>query len=256
MAENLVEDSFARTWAKLLTQNHVGFLYGHTRSFSQINYITDKSGNRKRYGTAYEIFEDCLIDIGLFIDEVKKLGYQKIVLLGHSLGCNKVIYYMSEQKDDVIKGVILASPPDLVGLEDMPEYEKNRKELIAEAKHNIETGDPRKILRSEIWGEYELSSQTYLSLYSSGGKSDNLPVLRNPEHWSQLESLTAPAVAFMGENDDIRIRDIKKDLALIKSKATNCPNFATAIIAEANHYYHGQEKETAKLILDWLKATL
>jgi alpha-beta hydrolase superfamily lysophospholipase len=254
MAENIVEDGFARIWAEKLSSGGIGFLYGHTRGFSQINYLTNTDGERKRYGTAYEIFDECLLDVDLFVDTVLELGYKKLVLLGHSLGCNKVIYYISEESTDrpEIAGVILASPPDLVGLEKMPEYQENYSELAAEATENMKNGNPRKILRSEIWGEYELSSQTYLSLYSDDGKSDNLPVLKNPEHFSELEKIKVPTLAFMGENDDIKIRTIVDDLALIKSKAINCPDFATAIIAGANHYYYGKEQETADLIQNWL----
>jgi pimeloyl-ACP methyl ester carboxylesterase len=254
MAENIVEDAFTRLWAEKLSSSDIGFLYGHTRGFSQINYLINKSGKRERYGTAYEIFDECILDIDLFVKTAIELGYQKIVLLGHSLGCNKVIYYISEKSADIpeIVGVILASPPDLVGLEKMPEYQDNYSELVAEATENMNSGNPRKILRSEIWGEYELSSQTYLSLYSDNGRSDNLPLLINPEHFLQLEKLRVPTLAFMGENDDIKIRDIVDDLALIKSKAVNCPDFMTKIIASANHYYYEKEKETADLIENWL----
>jgi hypothetical protein len=35
----------------------------------------------------------------------------------------------------------------------------------------------------------------------------------------------------MGEHDDIAIRDLHKDLELIKSKATACPDFQIQFIA-------------------------
>jgi len=254
MAENLVEDSFARTWAKTLAEQNVGFLYGHTRGHSQINYIINRNGERVRYGTAYEVFDDCLADIDLFVKKAQELGYQDIVLLGHSLGCNKAIFYMSKQGSDNknIKGVVLASPPDMVGLEKMPKYQDNYKELLNEAKTNVKNGQPRRILRSEIWGEYELSSQTYLSFYQDGIHADNLPILRNPDKFPQLEKIAVPILAFMGESDDIKIRSLHEDLALIKEKAINCPDFTTKIVAGANHYYYEKEQETVDVIFDWL----
>ncbi len=183
---------------------------------------------------------------------MKKLGYKKIILMGHSLGCNKVIYYFSQRKPKDVVGVILASPPDMVG-QLKPEYQPDRDELYKEAKENVKNGEPRKLLSKMLWDWYNLSSQTFLSLFTEGNNSDNLPVMRNPGKWDQLASINVPIMAFMGEYDDIAIRGLSEDLELIKSKATKAPSFTQAKIPKASHVYDGQEEAVAKEILNWIK---
>ncbi len=258
MSGNVVENYFCHVLGKNLSDNGIGFIYSHNRGYNHINDIAtsqlqEKGGYKTvRIGVSYEIFDDCLIDIDSWIEEVKKLGYKNIVLMGHSLGCNKVIYYFSQRKQKNVIGVILASPPDMVG-QLKPEYQPNKEELFNEAKENVKNGESRKLLSKMLWDWYNLSSQTFLSLFTEGNNADNLPVTRNPEEWLQLASINVPIIAFMGEYDDIAIRGLSEDLELIKSKATGTSNFTQTVIPKASHVYDGQEDIVAKVILNWVK---
>lgn len=163
------------------------------------------------------------------MSEVRSLGYKKIVLLGHSLWTNKTIHYFSEKKPSDVVGVVLASPPDMVGLFEKPEYQPNHKELRDEAKRNVAEGNPRKLVSGLLWDWYTLSSQTYLDLSQQGGPVDNLPVMRNPEKFSELAQINVPILGVMGEKDDIAIRTLEEDLELIKEKAIACPSFTKVL---------------------------
>ena len=50
-----------------------------------------EDGSICRCGTRYEIFEESIYDIDGAVDKAINLGYKRIVLLGHSYGCNKII---------------------------------------------------------------------------------------------------------------------------------------------------------------------
>ena len=50
----------------------------------------------QKTGAAQEKFEDCLIDIDTWIEYARSLGYDQIILQGHSLGTEKVVYYMQK----------------------------------------------------------------------------------------------------------------------------------------------------------------
>ena len=136
--------------------------------------------NTIRIGEMYERFNESIFDIKLWINEAKKFGYEKIILMGHSLGCNKVINYYSKEKSSVVNAIILASPPDMVGLAKLKRYQPNYNDLLAEAKKNLSDKEPRKILSSILWDWYMISSQTFLDLFEDGCPADNLPILRNP----------------------------------------------------------------------------
>lgn len=255
MSGNIIENYFGEVLGDKLSQNGYGFIYGHNRGYGHINDIKTKeikkdgSYKHRRVGVAFERFEECIFDIDLWVSKAKELGYKKIILMGHSLGCNKVIHYYSKTKPQIIDSIILASPPDMVGL---AKAEQNYQDMLTEAKNNIENGQPRKMLDSLLWDYYYISSQTLVDLVTENCAADNLPLLRNPEVFDELSQINIPIFSFMGEYDDVVTRSLREDLELIKEKAINCPKFDIEILEKANHNYANKENELAEMILKWL----
>lgn len=262
MSGNFIENKWGDITGQKLSENGIGFIYAHNRGYNHINDIATKEieedGGYKtvRMGAAYERFTDCVSDIDAWINEVRNLGYKKIILLGHSLGCNKTIYYLHRNKQKDILGVVLASPPDMVALVKKSEYQLNYKELLEEAKENVKRDEPRKLLSGLIWDWFILSSQTFLDLFGENGPADNLPVLRNPKEFPELASIDVPILAVMGEHDDIAVRTLKEDLDLIETKAINCPSFTKQFIKGGNHNYEQQEELFANTILNWISSVI
>lgn len=267
MSGNILENYFAHVLGNILANNGMGMIYGHNRGYNHINDIlkkktgiiskrndTESIYTTERYGAIYERFNDCILDIDAWLEECRKLGYKKIILLGHSLGANKVIHYFSQKQPKDVEGVILASPPDMVGLFEKSEYQPNHQKLQEEARKNIKEGNPRKIVSEMIWDWYNLSSQTYLDLSEQEGPADNLPILRNPKKFEELATINVPILGIMGEYDDIVIRSLKKDLELIASKTVNSPVFTKKFIKGANHVYDTKEEDFAEVILEWVKS--
>lgn len=254
MSGNFIENYFAHILGETLSLNGIGMIYGHNRGYSHINDILTKDNKTVRMGATYERFTECTYDIDTWIKRAKDLGYKKVVLLGHSLGCNKTIYFFSKNKPQDIIGVILASPPDMVGLFEKTKYQPNHKELLDEAKRNIQEGNPRKLVSGMVWDWYHLSSQTYIDLSETNGAVDNLPVLRNPNEFLELANINVPILGLMGENDDIAIRTLSEDLDLIASKAKGSPSFTKKFIAGANHTYDNKEKQFSDVILEWIQS--
>ncbi|APU59543.1 alpha/beta hydrolase [Clostridium botulinum] len=252
--DHILENYIAEDLGKACIENGYGFLFGHNRGYGTINDITtkivDKNGDiqTKRFGTTFDVFEDCVYDIQLWIDTAKKLGYKNIILMGHSMGCNKVIYYLSKHKVKELKGVILVSPPDFAGME---KVDPNYKNMLNEAQNNIASGHPEKLLSSLVWGFLHLSSGTFLSFYKNENLSETLPIIENPQVFKQLSSINVPILATLGSNDNIIIGSAKEHLQLLKSKATNCPDFSYKIINGANHRYMNKGIELANEIIDW-----
>ena len=248
MCGTIIDNYFATVWGKILSQNNIGFIYEHNRGHSIENDIVVKNDNffeTKRYGCRYEIFEDSIYDIDLAIEKAKELGYKRIILLGHSLGCNKVIYYYYKKHPDIL-GMILASAPDMVGshILSQPDY----KDLLKKAKENIDNGQPEKLLHKMIEDYMFMSSGTYYNWYNDNSNLNNLPVIYNPEHWEQFETIDVSILTFSGSKEE----DYYKQLELLKEKAINCHNFEYKIIENTGHTYHSKEEEIGMLIYDWV----
>ena len=245
MCGTIIDNYFATVWGKLLAKNDIGFIYEHNRGHSIENDIVMKDGSFKRCGCMYEIFEDCIYDIDLAIQTAKEKGYKRIILLGHSLGCNKVIYYYYKKHPNIL-GIILASAPDMIGSHLLiePDYE----ELLKEAKENIEKNQPTKLLHKMIEDYMYMSSQTYYNWFHKNSNLNNLPIISNPKNWEQLETIDVPILTFSGSKDE----DYYLHLDLLKEKATNCKNFEYQIIENTGHTYQEKELETGNLILNWI----
>lgn len=245
MCGTIIDNYFATVWGKLLAKNDIGFIYEHNRGHSIENDIVMKDGSFKRCGCMYEIFEDCIYDIDLAIQTAKEKGYKRIILLGHSLGCNKVIYYYYKKHPNIL-GMILASAPDMIESHLLiePDYE----ELLKEAKENIDKNQPTKLLHKMIEDYMYMSSQTYYNWFHKNSNLNNLPIISNPKNWEQLETIDVPILTFSGSKDE----DYYLHLDLLKEKATNCKKFEYQIIENTGHTYQEKEQETGTLILNWI----
>lgn len=246
MCGSIIDNYFATVWGKILSKNGIGFIYEHNRGHSIENDIVKKDGTLKRCGCMYEIFEDCIYDIDLAIDKAKELGYKRIIILGHSYGCNKVIYYNYKKHPDII-GIILASAPDMIGSHF--KAQPDNKDLLKEAKENIDNGSPTKLLHKMVENYMYMSSQTYYNWYYENSNLNNLPVISNPESWEQFEHINVPTLTFSGSKE----ADYYLHLDLLKTKAINCPDFEYKYIEDTGHTYNKKEEEIAYIILNWIK---
>lgn len=259
MSGNVIENFFTNVLGERLAEKGIGFIYAHNRGYSHINDIATKPINKKdngwnfkRVGVVYELFEDSLKDITAWVAKARELGYSKIILLGHSLGSNKTIYYLYKNPSEDIAGVILASPPDLVGSAQV-KYSENHKKLLLQAQAFVAQGQPRELLDGQLWNWYKLSAQTYLSLFQEGGAAHNLPYATKPEKFEQLASLTQPILIVAGEYDDIKINNLKEEMELIKTKAISSSDVQIEFIEGGNHNYENRENAFAETILKWVE---
>lgn len=240
MSGNFIENYFGKIFGETFLQNGVGFVYGHNRGYNHVNDIATREkqndGGFKtvRVGAVYERFVDSVLDIDCWMEEVRKLGYKKIILVGHSLGCNKVIHYFYKKHPQNVVGIVLMSPPDMVANAKESGKSEIYDPLLAEAKKNIKEGDPRKLLSQQLWDWYTLSSQTFLDLFEDFGPADNLPIMRNPAEFPELATINVPLFSIMGEFDDIVVRTLNEDMDLIGKRAINTPSFTKKMIARAD----------------------
>lgn len=246
MCQTIIDNYFSIVCGNILSENNIGFIYEHNRGHSIENDILMKDGTYKRYGCMYEIFEDCIYDIDLALNKAKELGYKRFILMGHSYGCNKLIYYYYKKKPDIF-GMVLASAPDMVGLQLY--RQKDYKKLIKEAKENIDNNKGDSLLSNLVEDYMYMSSRTYYNWFNKNSNLDNLPVMRNTKKWYQFESLNIPILTFSGTLET----ENYLHLDLLKEKAKNCDNFMYKYIEGANHFYTNKENEIALLILEWVK---
>ncbi len=187
-------------------------------------------------GSAWEIYEESPFDIGAWVNYAAGFGVQKVILVGHSLGAAKVVYYQALRQDPRVGGMVAASP-DLYG--------HWSAELISEAQRLVTAGQSTELLpplMGAFW--YRLSAQNIAS------RSNVLSQIYASETGAPtIAEIGSPLLAFFGTHDV----GGANELEIIRKNAVKSSRIDTKLIENADHVYTGYETQTAKLIATWIE---
>ena len=252
-AGNFYANGFLDAMAKNYTEAGLALLSVNTRGHDHIaDFRIGKTKKIVRIGQAFEIFEECVLDIGAWVEFLKSRGYRKIILQGHSQGASKIVHYLSQNQIPEIASMVLMSPADPSGLLRKYAPEKFARDL-ALAKEMMASGKGEQLLPDKIRDWYYVSAKTFAN--EMGGKEPNIfPIFDNGD-FGKLESINLPALVFYGQNEDTLVFGAQKDLEIIASHLKN-PRSKTFIIENADHTYLDKKEFIARLIVDWVKGLL
>lgn len=255
MAGNFYENKFLDYIAETLALNDTAFFTFNNRGCELVKDLV-KIENQKRkivrVGNAYEIFEDCLVDIKAVINFISRKGFSEIHLSGHSLGSPKVAYYASEEKDERLKSVIFLSPSDMIGL---IKGDKNHERNMAMSKKMIAEGKGKELLPFPVlWDESPLSAQTYVSL---GDKESRVAIFNfhnSSDTLSVLSRIAIPALTVMGRKDDALVVPIEETMNRTIKALSNSSRAEAEVLGDADHGYNGFEQNLADALNGWIRS--
>jgi pimeloyl-ACP methyl ester carboxylesterase len=237
--------------ARALANQGYATIIGNTR-MHDIGNVEKYSflGKRVRGGGYWGVTSQDALDIAAWVDLAERVGFSKVVLVGHSAGWASVGRYQVETADRRVIGVVFGSP----GIGPPPKYDP---ELIAQARKLVSAGASEDLLRlpNRSFPSF-ISAATYLDMENEPpeykdfwgmGHTGNPAILR----------VKCPILAFFGARDDI---GGENELAFLTSTlprlARNSPRIATAMIANGDHEYNGEETQVAEKIANWVEAEL
>lgn len=199
-----------------------------------------RSGDLTAFGgAAYEIFDECLLDIDGVLDGLRRQGIQRFVLVGHSLGSVKVLFYAGRRQPADVVGVVSCSAPKQFysarTLED-PDFPARMR--AAEAL--VADDNSRTLMWAPASGATGLfSAGTYVSKYGPNEVTDVRP---------HAKSLRCPLLAVAGAIEAPYFREYAEELA-----AAAGDRAAYVAVPRANHFYAGCEPVVADAIDEWLR---
>lgn len=200
-------------------------------------------------GSGFERFGDCVLDIRAIIGFCKKLGYRKTILIGHSTGANKALYYLYKTRDRAVKGLALLGPMSDVIAQTKLLGKKGFERSLATARR-LSRADKNVFLPHE-YGIY--TAKRYLSLYSGGTSEDVFPYHNSKARWKELRSVRIPVAVIFGSRDEHLDRPAKKLIEIFRANAGATQSLTGMILKGANHGFYKKEKELAQTIISWLK---
>lgn len=215
--------------------------------------FTNNRGNHtmeswQETGAAVEKFEDCLIDIDTWIEFVLQKGYTKIILQGHSLGTEKVVYYMEngKHKDKVI-GVILLGFSDSFGCQ-MKFLQTQSIDPMIEAKELVKNGKSHQLL-TNIWnshaGVLPQNANSYINFFAEDSELSKALPLRKGKDLIFYQNIKVPILGVICDTDEWLLLPID-DLVRLMRAENKLAQIET--ISETDHSFVGKQKELVDII--------
>jgi alpha/beta superfamily hydrolase len=254
LAGNFYENRFIDYLAKTVVEKGYAFLAFNNRGHDYLSDLLKKSGSDWSYilgGGAHEIFDECLYDIDAALNLMQNRGVTEVCLQGHSTGANKVVFYESQRNIECLRGEILLSPCDDVGLQ-KNSLGEDYDEVLDKASTMAQEGNGEKLMPEGSFFDYPISAKTYLDYFKPESKRDIFPY-RNPQaKFEELSAIECPILALFGNVNEYVLGDLNETLSLLEQKATASSRVETDVIEGAPHNYLGREEKLSKVIANWL----
>jgi len=202
---------------------------GHDLTSTRLGFF------EKEQGALWELFPDSYLDILAAINFSHSLGYKNLVLIGHSLGGLKAVYYQSIVKDESVRGIVLLSP-----VRSMKSLYKFRlgnsfSEVVRKAVENVKKGNGDKVIALDSANPYILSSKTIVSYMGD----ESIASI-----YLHIGKIFSPTL--------LMLDDKEKDFDL-KYMDQNISCFEIQRVIGADHFYNGKEIQAAEIIMQWLQ---
>ena len=242
---------------KIINQYGIAYFAFNNRG-TEIACYTKKTDGIKTLngGSAFEDVLESYYDIKGAIDKMIELGYSKIHLQGHSLGCTKIVYSYNRLKEekykklDKIKSVILLSWVDLVDLQKydlgLEKYNEVLKLAIEKEKNNEEM----ELLPRDSF-DHPISVKSYLRYYRDNKDIDFARFSDKEYDFKEINNINIPLFLRWGEKDLV-IQPLGELIEFLKTKINN-NKLNIGYIKDTDHGYTNKEEILGKEIVKFIK---
>jgi len=204
-------------------------------------------------GASWELFDESVFDIGAAADFLTARGHEGIYFEGHSLGCVKVVHYLTERRDPRAVGAVLISPADMLGIR-MENSARPLAEIVADARRLVAAGQGDTLMPEAAY-VVPLSAATVVSLYGDPATTDLFPFrLGDCGDYRRLASLTVPLLVAYGTVREAVTIPVQEALGLAKRHAASSPRVETVAVEGGNHTYLGHERKLARAVAAFVEA--
>ena len=243
---NFYENKFLDILSKVYTDKKYAFLTFNNRGKDYISEFT-RGDESVIIGGSLERFKDCLLDIQGVINWVREKGYKEIILEGHSYGCNKVLYYYNNTKDNSIKQIVLLAPCDITFEAKKFLSEEEYKKAKEESTRLVNENKEKELIDFSIMANGKISAGTYYYDFLPGGENDFIRYSDGKNGESTiLNSIDIPVLIVFGNVDECVLT---QPIDIVKSYLNNnISNCNIQIIDGANHSYTGKYEELGQII--------
>jgi pimeloyl-ACP methyl ester carboxylesterase len=209
--------------------------------------ITTLALNMRDHDTGPKVsdFADNQTDIATGVAHLGSLGLRKIVLLGQSMGTNRVLYYEAASADPAIVATVLVSGPGNLFQWNVWQFGREKaQQTVDEALRMRAAGHDRDLMLVDLGplGKALYTPRYLLSLRGPEAKSDP---------YQNISKVKTPVLILQGKADKLVEPDIAERL---RKAAGDNPKVAVAYVEGADHGFSQQQSALVERVLGWIKA--
>jgi pimeloyl-ACP methyl ester carboxylesterase len=236
-----------RQSALLLVHGYAGTFYG--AYFAKLGEAAAQAGydtlalNMRDHdaGPKKSSFTDNQADIAAGAAYLRELGHKRLVLLGQSMGTNRVLYYQAASGDLDIAATILVSGPGDLFEWNVWQFGKEKAQASVDEALNLQRAGRAEEMMMVDLGPIGKALYTARYLLSMRGPD------RRSNPYTNLAKVKNPILIVQGTADKLIAPDIGKRL-----QAAAGPTAVLATIERAEHGFENHESELIEKILNWL----
>lgn len=240
---NFYSNPFYYNIGDTLNGGGIDFIYAQTNdAFGQIKTFNVNTKRQEIIGSWNERFAWTDEDIDAYLTFARNEGYKHIILAGHSLGANKVIYYLSRHHDSPAEHFFLLSPANLTHM--MSGVTEREKQIILDMTKN---GDGNKMLPFPFMGWVECIADTAYD-WQFSGILNNVHTSKNGD-FSQAEKIMHNGAMLVGTYDNFTDGDPSEFLINLNRHMPTADQNELIFIEKTGHTYQMKHQEVADDIL-------
>lgn len=197
---------------------------------------------RESYGGSWETFGDSQLDIAAGIAELRRRGFSKIVLVGHSFGGISSAAYAADHPGEVAALALCSAGSG------GPDYlvQSSRRGMLAAERHDEVDAEARRLV-AEGRGDQMIALKGWWYAITAASWVD---LSQNvPDTVENARRYPGPILALRGSKELTASYPAEAVVAAAGKRAT------LAVIPEGDHFYNGVEAEFARAVCDWFAKT-
>lgn len=213
---------------------------------------TRKGYKRIVAGAAHEVFTDCVDDIEGAVAFAQRSGVKQIILMGHSTGCQKSVYWASKRgaAHPKVKAIVLLAP-----VSDRAAYiaelgEKKIKKAETLAKTLVKNKKSNALLPQAIWPS-EADAQRVASLVSADSEEEIFLYAEEHRTPKTLQKVKIPVLVLWAEQDEYGDRP-PADIVKWFDASLKCKH-KIVVMPKVGHNFKGAETRAAKEVAKFMK---
>lgn len=241
--------------AKRLTTAGIAYFSFNNRGMGYMNKfsrVIEEKESRYIGGCIYEDIYESHYDIKAAIEQMENMGYSKLHLQGHSLGCTKIVYSYNKLDNSVlknIKSVLLLSLIDTVGPQKY--YLKGNYDKVLElAEEKEKQGKELELMPKEVF-IHPISVKTYLRYYRDNELIDFAKYSDKDYGYKELNNIKVPLFMRWGNVNEMVIQSFDELIPMLKLKIRN-QKLDIGYIDGADHGYWPKVEQLAGEIIRFL----